>query len=270
MKISNRPSLKHPSRLLDHLEMCESNNYLKMRVTQEGWKQFATTNKPFRVEGPSPPLPHPLPKGRLRLFENNILLYNRKSTCCSNPEQSSEVVASDGALQLLSGMSRNQSCSVQSNLWQETTSLWDTPAAHLYASQHHKQLDRGGGRGGAGEVRSTAAVRGEICFHFSTFSGWDDQTIAALFPSLLLTRLNPSAPVSFPPAHTLKRLPREGVPLLPRDCCTTGLHGCRAQRPHRVPTSLSRAEDQLRNSWSEFKCFQTGDLNLNPIIKYFT
>lgn len=57
-------------------------------------------------------------------------------------------MVSDGALRLLSGMSVNHSRSVQSNLWQETTSLWDTPAAHLYASQHHKQLDRGGGRGG--------------------------------------------------------------------------------------------------------------------------
>lgn len=196
-------------------------------------------NKPFRVSGASPP--PPLPKERRQLFENNILLYNRKSTCCSSREQSSEVVVSDGAFQLLSGMSTNHSRSVQSNLWQETTSLWDTPAAHLYASQHHKQLDRGGGEAaGVGGGRSTAAVRGEICFHFSTFSGRDDQTIAALFPSLLLTRLNPCAPVGFPPAHTLKRLPCECVPLLPGDDCTTGLHGRRAQRHHWGP-----AEEQL-------------------------
>lgn len=45
---------------------------------------------------------------------------------------------------LLSGMSMNQSRLVQSNLWQETTSLWDTPAVHLYAAQHHKQLNSGG------------------------------------------------------------------------------------------------------------------------------
>lgn len=63
---------------------------------------------------------------------------------CSNTEQSSEVVVSDREPRLLSGMSRNQSRSVQSNLWQETTSLWDTPAVHLYAAQHHKQLNSGG------------------------------------------------------------------------------------------------------------------------------
>lgn len=57
------------------------------------------------------------------------------------------------------------------------------------------------GEGGGG--RSTAAVRGEICFHFSpTFGGIEDQTNAVVFPSLLLTRLNLSAPVSYPRTHT--------------------------------------------------------------------
>lgn len=77
-------------------------------------------------------------------------------------------------------------------------------------------------------VRSTAAVRGEICFHFSTFSGREDHTNAPLFPSLLLTRLNlfalSSAPVSFPSVHTLKGFPGDCVPLLSWDCYTTELH----------------------------------------------
>lgn len=89
-------------------------------------------------------------EGRGFFWKQHISPCNRKSTCCSDTEQSSEVVVSDGAFRLLSGMSVNQSRSVQSNLWQETTSLWDTPAAHLYASQHHKQLSRGEGRAGGG------------------------------------------------------------------------------------------------------------------------
>lgn len=58
-------------------------------------------------------------------------------------------------------------------------------------------------------LRSTAAVRGEICFHFSTFSGREDHTNAPLFPPLLLTRLNlfalSSAAVSFSSVHTHSR-----------------------------------------------------------------
>lgn len=199
-----------------------------------------------------PPLPHPLPKGRLRLFENNILLDNRKSTCCSNREQGSEVVASDGAFRLLSGMSVNQSRLVQSNLWQETTSLWDTPAAHLYASQHHKQLDRGGVGSGGLDLPQLSGEKYVSIFPLSVAETTKQSLL--YFPHYCSLVWIPPL-VSFPPVHTLKRLPLECVPLLPRDRCTTGLHGHRAQRPHRVLTSLSWVEDQPRNSWSDFKHF---------------
>lgn len=65
-----------------------------------------------------------------------------------------------------------------------------------------------------------------------TFGAKEDQANAALFPSLLLTRLNLWPPVSSPLVLPLKRFPRECVPSLPRDCCTTGLHRRRDQTPH--------------------------------------
>lgn len=117
-------------------------------------------------------------------------------------------------------MSMNQSRLVQSNLWQETTSLWDTPAVHLYTAQHHKQRNSGG--------KIYCSCQGRNMFPFYNFSGREDHTNASLFPSLLLTRLNlsalSSAPVSFPSVHTLKGFPGDCVPLLSWDRCTTELH----------------------------------------------
>lgn len=115
----------------------------------------------------------------------------------------------------------NQSRLVQSNLWQETTSLWDTPTVHLYAAQHHKQHNAG--------VRSTVAVRGEICFHFTTSVA--EKTIQTLlyFPhycllvwisllSLLLTVMS-----VFPQYAHSEEFPGDCIPLLSGDCCTTEL-----------------------------------------------
>lgn len=155
-----------------------------------------------------------------------------------NREQSSEVVAGDRELWLLSDMSMNQSRMVQSNLWQETTSLWDTPAVHLCAAQHHKQLGSGG--------LDLLKLSGEKWVSILQLQ-WQRRPNAPLFPSLLLTRLNLSplslshASVRFPSVHTLKRFPGGCVPLHPESAaqqsCSTGV----PRDTHHIPT-LPRQE----------------------------
>lgn len=136
----------------------------------------------------------------------------------SATEQSFEVVVGGTESQLFSGMSMNQCCMVQSNLWQETTSLWDTPRS---TSTQHNIINSS-----TQGVKSTIAVRGEICFYFTTSVA--EKTIQKPpFPSLLLTRSNlsplSSAPVSFPSVHTVEGFPSDCVPLLSWDGCTTEL-----------------------------------------------
>ncbi len=163
------------------------------------------------------------PQGGLSLIENNIFYSTMgNKSGHSNTEQSSEVVVSDWESWLLSGM--NQSRLAQSNLWQETTSLWDTPAVHLYAAQHHKQLNSGG--------YIYCSCQGRNMFPFYNFSGKDDHTNAPLFSPLLLTCLNlsplSSAPVSFPSVHRLKGFPGDCVPLHPE---TAAQQSCTANVP---------------------------------------
>lgn len=157
-------------------------------------------------------------------------------------------MVSDGAFRLLSGMSVNQSRSVQSNLWQETTSLWDTPAAHLYASQHHKQLSRGEGRGG----RSTAAVRGEMCFHFFPHFLWQRRPNKCC--SISLTIAHSFESLCSPPVLALKRFPPPACPITAQRL----LHDRAAQAacPTQVPTSQSGGH-RWRSNWNDLNHFQT-------------
>lgn len=136
----------------------------------------------------------------------------------SATEQSLEVVVSGRVSWLLSGMSMNQNHLVQSNLWQETTSLWDAPQSTSMPHNIISSSTQG--------VKSTVAVRGEICFHFTTSVAEKTIQMLLYFPhycSLVWISLLSSAPVSFPSVHTLKGFPSDCVPLLSWDSFTTDL-----------------------------------------------
>lgn len=83
-----------------------------------------------------------LPTAKLTLFEITYFTLQWEINLVAVIQSKAQRLWS--MTRLLSGMSMNQSRLVQSNLWQETTSLWDTPAVHLYAVQQHKQLSTGG------------------------------------------------------------------------------------------------------------------------------
>lgn len=164
------------------------------------------------------------------------LPYNKNTFgCCAI-----EVVVTDRESWLLSGMRVNQSRLVQSNLWQETTSLWDTPAVHLYTAQHHKQLNSGG------KIYCSCQERNR--FPFYNLSGREDHTNAPLFPqycSLVWISLLSLLLLSvFPPyTHTHR------VPWWLRPITTLRRLHNRAQCPqwyHSVPNipQSSRAQDK--------------------------